>query len=84
LAVSSFPEIDDTHAAFPVASPLIYRPEPRVFVAKFRSGDTVFTEPFDEQDGYRIWLDLSETGWLLQHAMSRKEYIAFALGRPSA
>jgi Phage integrase family. len=40
----------------------------------------MFAEPFDTEDGYRIWLDLDETDQLLAAADSREERIAFALG----
>ncbi len=40
----------------------------------------MFAEPFEEKDGYRIWLDLNETDQLLAAADSREERIAFALG----
>lgn len=40
----------------------------------------MFAEPFEDQDGFRIWLDLEETDQLLAAARSRKERIAFALG----
>jgi len=40
----------------------------------------MFAEPFDDTDGYRIWLDLDETDLLLQTADSREERTAFALG----
>jgi len=40
----------------------------------------MFAEPFDDTDGYRIWLDLDETDQLLQTADSREERTAFALG----
>ena len=40
----------------------------------------MFAEPFEEKDGYRIWLDLDETDELLAAADSREERIAFALG----
>jgi len=40
----------------------------------------MFAEPFETDDGYRIWLDLDETDQLLAAADSREERIAFALG----
>jgi len=40
----------------------------------------MFAEPFDTEDGFRVWLDHDETDQLLAAARSREERIAFALG----
>jgi len=40
----------------------------------------MFAEPFDAEDGYRIWLDQSEVSDLLARADGQTERIAFALG----
>lgn len=40
----------------------------------------MFAEPFDEKDGFRIWLDLDETDQLLSAARDREERLAFTLG----
>jgi len=40
----------------------------------------VFAEPFDQEDGYRIWLDQAEVTELLARADGQKEELAFALG----
>lgn len=40
----------------------------------------MFAEPFENRDGFRIWLDLEETYQLLAAAASREEKIAFSLG----
>ena len=37
-------------------------------------------EPFDEEDGYRVWLDQSEVNELLARADGQKEELAFTLG----
>ena len=37
-------------------------------------------EPFDDKDGFRIWLDLEETDQLLQATETREERLAFTLG----
>jgi integrase len=42
--------------------------------------DTMFAEPFDDDDGYRMWLDQSEVTTLLSRCQSQKEEIAFTLG----
>lgn len=40
----------------------------------------MFAEPFEDSEGFRIWLDLKETDQLLQAAESREERLAFTLG----
>lgn len=40
----------------------------------------MFAEPFDTEDGFRVWLDRDEADQLLAAARSREERIAFALG----
>jgi integrase len=40
----------------------------------------MFAEPFDDSDGFRIWLDLDETDQLLSAARDREERLAFTLG----
>lgn len=40
----------------------------------------VFAEPFDTDDGFRVWLDAGEVNKLLTAARGHKERIAFALG----
>jgi len=40
----------------------------------------MFAEPFDDSDGFRIWLDLEETDDLLSKARDREERLAFTLG----
>jgi integrase len=40
----------------------------------------MFAEPFDDSDGFRIWLDLEETDDLLSAARDREERLAFTLG----
>ena len=40
----------------------------------------MFAEPFDDEDGYRIWLDQEEVTTLLSRANGQKEELAFTLG----
>jgi len=40
----------------------------------------MFAEPFDDDDGYRVWLDRTETDLLLQAADNRQDRTAFELG----
>ena len=40
----------------------------------------MFAEPFEDKDGFRIWLDLDETDQLINAAESREERLAFRLG----
>ncbi len=43
----------------------------------------MFAEPFDTDDGFRVWLDAGEVGTLLAAARGREERTAFALGARS-
>jgi len=40
----------------------------------------MFAEPFDDEDGFRIWLDQEEVTTLLSRANGQKEELAFTLG----
>lgn len=40
----------------------------------------MFAEPFEDSEGFRIWLDLDESDQLLQAAETREERLAFTLG----
>jgi len=40
----------------------------------------MFAEPFDKEDGYRIWLDQDEVSALLAQADGQAEELAFTLG----
>jgi len=40
----------------------------------------MFAEPFDTEDGFRMWLDQEEVTLLLSHADGQQEELAFALG----
>lgn len=40
----------------------------------------MFAEPFEEEDGFRIWLDQDEVTELLSRAEGQKEELAFTLG----
>jgi integrase len=40
----------------------------------------MFAEPFEDSDGFRIWLDLEETDNLLSKTRDREERLAFTLG----
>lgn len=40
----------------------------------------MFAEPFDDQDGYRIWLDQDEVSELLSRADDQTEELGFTLG----
>jgi integrase len=40
----------------------------------------MFAEPFEDSEGFRIWLDLEETDTLLNSARDREERLAFTLG----
>ena len=40
----------------------------------------MFVEPFDQEDGYRVWLDQEEVTTLLGAADGQKEELAFTLG----
>jgi len=40
----------------------------------------MFAEPFEDEEGFRVWLDLEETDQLLAAARGREERVAFTLG----
>ena len=40
----------------------------------------MFAEPFDAEDGYRVWLDQAEVTRLLSKARDQQEELAFTLG----